>query len=396
MKTSRRGFVTTAAAAAGAALAAGARTGQAAAQPIEKAPTPLRILILGGTGFTGPHQVNYAVARGHQVTVFNRGRRQADIPASVEYLTGDRNTPDGVAALKGSRKWDVAIDVPTTNPRWVRDAAGALAGRVNQYIFISTISTYANFEKAWMDETAELSKYTGDKDPFTLTPEEVGGPGLYGALKVLSEQEAEKWFPGRTTIVRPGLIVGPGDPSNRFTYWPVRVARGGDVMAPGDGTDPVQIIDARDLAEWAIRLAEARASGIYNATGPRSPLTMGEMIAGVRAAITGDLDVKFTWVPSSFLAEHKVNGWSDMPVWVPAEKDNDGWSRVSIARALAKGLTFRPLADTARATLDWHKTRPAADLAIPRTTTPAGAGLSAEREAAVLAAWRARASKPGA
>lgn len=393
MKTSRRGFVTTAAAAAGAALAAGTETGQAAAQPIEKAATPLRILILGGTGFTGPHQVNYATARGHQVTVFNRGRRQADIPASVEHLTGDRNLPDGVAALKGSRKWDVAIDVPTTNPRWVRDAAGALAGRVDQYIFISTISTYANFEKAWMDETAELSKYTGDKDPFTLTPEEVGGPGLYGALKVLSEQEAEKWFPGRTTIVRPGLIVGPGDPSNRFTYWPVRVARGGDVMAPGDGTDPVQIIDARDLAEWVIRLAEARTSGIFNATGPRSPLTMGEMIAGIRAATTGDLDVKFTWVPASFLAEHKVNGWSDLPVWVPAEKDNDGFSRVSIARALAKGLTFRPLADTSRATLDWHKTRPAADQLIPRATTPVGAGLSPEREAAVLAAWRARASK---
>lgn len=396
MKTSRRSFVTTAAAAAGAALASGTRGEPLFAQPIEKAPTPLRILILGGTGFTGPHQVNYATLRGHQVTVFNRGRRQADIPDSVEHLTGDRNAPDGVAALEGSRKWDVAIDVPTTNPRWVRDAAGALAGRVNQYIFISTISTYANFEKAWMDETAELATYTGEKDPFTLTPQEVGSPGFYGPLKVLSEQEAEKWFPGKTTIVRPGLIVGPGDPSNRFTYWPVRIARGGDVMAPGDGTDPVQIIDARDLAEWVIRLAEDRVTGTYNATGPRSPLTMAEMVAGIRAAISGDLDVKFTWVGSSFLAEQKVNGWSDMPVWVPAEKDNDGWSRVSVARALSKGLTFRPLADTARSTLDWHQTRPETDRAIPRTTSPAGAGLSPERESAVLAAWRARTAKPGA
>lgn len=391
MKTSRRRFVTTAAAAAGAAAMGSRPLGShQPASPSGRASRPLRILILGGTGFTGPHQVNYAVERGHQVTVFNRGRRQADIPDSVEHLTGDRNAPDGVAALKGTREWDVAIDIPTTNPRWVRDAAGALAGRVGQYLFVSTISTYANFEKAWMDETAELAKYEGDKDPFTLTPDEVGGPGLYGALKVLSEQEAEKWFPGKTTIIRPGLIVGPGDPSNRFTYWPVRIARGGDVMVPGDGTDPVQIIDARDLSEWVIRLAEGGVTGIYNATGPRSPLTMAEMVAGIRAAISGDLDATFTWVPSAFLGEQKVNGWSDMPVWVPSGKDNDGWSRVSIARALSKGLRFRPLADTARATLDWHRTRPAAEQSIPRTTSPAGAGLSADREAAVLAAWRVR------
>lgn len=394
MKTSRRDFVAATAAAAGAALAAGAYGSRAVGARVQRAATPLRILVLGGTGFTGPHQVNYAVSRGHQVTVFNRGRRQADIPSSVEHLTGDRNQPDGVAALKGDRTWDVVIDVPTTNPRWVRDAAGALAGRAGQYIFISTISTYANFATAWMDETAELSKYTESKDPFTLTPEEASAPALYGALKVLCEQEAERVFPGKTTVVRPGLIVGPGDPSNRFTYWPVRIARGGDVMVPGDGSDPVQIIDARDIAEWVIRLAEDRAMGTYNATGPRSPLTMGEMIAGIRAAITGDLDARFTWVPSSVLAEEKVNGWSDMPVWVPAREDNDGWSRVSIARALEKGLTFRPLADTARATLDWHRTRPAADQQIPRATTPAGAGLSAERETEVLTAWRARAPRP--
>ena len=389
MKTSRRSFVTTAAAA-GAALVVRPTGAHQSESSVGKAPRPLKILILGGTGFTGPHQVNYAVARGHQVTVFNRGRRQADIPDSVEHLTGDRNAPDGVAALKGTREWDVAIDVPTTNPRWVRDAASALAGRVGQYLFISTISTYAGFETAWMDETSRLATYTGDKDPFTLTPDEVGGPGLYGPLKVLSEQEAEKWFPGKTTIIRPGLIVGPGDPSNRFTYWPVRIARGGDVMVPGDGTDPVQIIDARDLAEWVIRLAEGGVTGIYNATGPRSPLTMGEMIAGIRASISGDLEATFTWVSSSFLGEQKVNGWSDMPVWVPAEPDNDGWSRVSIARALSKGLTFRPLADTARETLAWHRTRPAADQSIPRTTSPSGAGLSPDREAAVLAAWKAR------
>lgn len=388
----RREFVGTTLAV-GAALTCRTRIEAAAARDeVQQAPTPLKILILGGTGFTGPHQVNYAVARGHSVTVFNRGKRQADLPKSVAHLVGDRNAPDGVAALKGTATWDVVIDVPTTNPRWVRDAAGALKGRANQYIFVSTISTYADFAKPGMDESSPLEKYAGEKDPFTLTPEEVsGGPGnLYGALKALSEQEAEKWFPGKTTIVRPGLIVGPGDPSNRFTYWPVRIARGGDVLAPGDGRDPVQIIDARDIAEWIIRMAEQNATGIYNATGPRSPLTMGEMLAGVRAAMSGDLDVRFTWVPADFLEEQKIGGWIQMPVWVPAEEDNQGFSRVSIARAISKGLTFRPLADTAAATLAWHRTRPEADQAIPRTTTPPGAGLAADREAEVLKAWRAK------
>ena len=388
MSTSRRDFVKTTAAA-GAALALGTRSADAE-RPIEQAPTALKILVLGGTGFTGPHQVNYAIARGHQVTVFNRGRRQADIPKSVDHLTGDRNEPNGVAALKSNRTWDVVIDVPTTNPRWVREAAGALKGRANQYIFISTISTYAGFPKAWMDESAEVAKYTGEKDPFTLTPEEAGAGNLYGPLKVLSELEAEKWFPGKTTIVRPGLIVGPGDPSNRFTYWPVRIARGGEVLVPGDGKDPVQIIDARDLAEWIIRLAEQHVTGVFNATGPKSPLTMGEMVGGIRAAMPGDLDVKFTWVPSDFLREQQINGWSHMPVWVPAREGNEGWSRVSVAKAISKGLSFRPLAETAKATLDWHRTRPADQQSIPRTTNPPGAGLAAEREAAVLAAWKAK------
>jgi 2'-hydroxyisoflavone reductase len=239
-----------------------------------------------------------------------------------------------------------------------------------------------------MDEDSELAKYDGTADPFTLPPDQAGR--YYGPLKVLSEQEAEKWFPGKTTIIRPGLIVGPGDPSNRFTYWPVRIARGGDVLVPGDGKDPVQIIDARDLAEWVIRMAEQNATGIYNTTGPKSELTMGEMVAGIRAVMPGDLDVKFTWVAADFLREQQVNGWSHMPVWMTPRPDNQGWSRVSIQRALSKGLTFRSLAETARATLEWHKTRPAADQSIPRTTAPAGAGLAPEKETAVLAAWKAK------
>ena len=394
--SSRRQFVKTTAAA-GAALGL-TRYEALAKQPIAKADAPLKILILGGTGFTGPHQVNYAVARGHEVTVFNRGRRQADIPSSVKHLTGDRNLANGagVAALKGNETWDVVIDIPTTTPNWVRDAATALKGRVGQYIFVSTISVYAEPQpKAWGDESIPLVEYKGAKDPFGATPQEVAAMG-YGEMKVASEREAEKHFPGKTTIVRPGLIVGPGDTSDRFTYWPMRIARGGEVLAPGDGTDPVQIIDARDLAEWIIRLAENKTMGTFNATGPRSPLSMGEMLAGIRAAMSGSLDIKFTWVPSDFLTSKGVSGWSNLPVWVPSEPGNEGWSRTSVERAVAAGLTFRPLADTAKATIDWHNQRPAAQRVFPRlvkrpdgTEVMSSTGLAPEREQQLLAEWKA-------
>lgn len=344
-------------------------------------PTPLNILILGGTGFTGPHQVRYAVSRGHKVTVFNRGRRQADLPASVEHLVGDRNTGDLASIQKGNRSWDVVIDNPTTLPFWVRDAGQILKDKTKHYIFISTISTYAHYRTAGMDEDYELAAYTGTEDPLTIKQ---SSGGLYGPLKVLSEKEAEKWFPGKVTVIRPGLIVGPGDETDRFSYWPVRIARGGEVAAPGSPDDPTQIIDARDLAEWTIRVAEQRTLGIYNATGPRSPLSMAEMLYGIRAVLPGSHDIKFTWLPVEFLAEQKVRGWSDMPTWLPMRADNQGWGRVSIARALAKGLTFRPLAETVRDTLAWFKTLPAERQATLR------AGLKPEREAEVLAAWHAK------
>ena len=382
--TTRRSFVKTAAAA-GAALALSRRE-LFAERRIEPAPKPLKLLILGGTGFTGPHQVRYAVERGHEVTVFNRGRRQADLPASVRHLTGDRNAPDGVAALRGTEQWDAVIDVPTTLPKWVRDAGEALKGRADQYIFISTISTYAAYPTAGMDENSPLAKYSAAEDAYSILPPQIAGQ-QYGALKVLSELEAEKYFPGKVTVIRPGLIVGPGDPSDRFTYWPVRIEKGGEVLVPGDGTDPVQIIDARDLAEFVIRMAEQKAYGIYNATGPRSPMSMGEMVAGIRGALPGDLNVKFTWVPWDFLTKHQVRGWSGMPTVVPPEEGNDGWGRVSIDRAVAKGLTFRSLADTTLATLEWYhpwfKTLP------PERQARPGAGISAAKEAEVLAAWKA-------
>lgn len=336
---------------------------------------PLRILILGGTGFIGPNEVRYALSRGHKVTTFNRGKSHPnELPAEVEQLLGDRNGK--LDALK-NRQWDVVIDDPTTLPAWVRDAAQLLKGNVDRYVFISTVSVYAEVKNG-VDESAPLQKYDGP-DPYkeTLQAMVASGYKTYGPLKALSEKEAEKWFPGKTLIVRPGLIVGPRDPSDRFTYWPVRVARGGEVLAPGNPDDPVQFIDARDLAEWTIRMAENRETGIYNATGPASPLTISGMLETMKKALNSN--ATFTWAPADFLKERKVEAWSDMPVWAG---DELGLAKTNISRALSKGLTFRPLADTTRDTLEWFKSLP------EDRQSHLKAGITPEREAEVLAAWK--------
>jgi 2'-hydroxyisoflavone reductase len=338
----------------------------------------MRILILGGTGFIGPHEVRYALARGHQVTIFNRGREPMSWPGPVEELLGDRNTAD-LKSLEG-REWDVCIDNPTTLPKWVRDAGHVLAGKVKQYIFISTISVYAANDEPNADETAALVPYPG-KDAYAETSETMRStPVLYGSLKALSEQQAEMLFPGMATIIRPGLIVGPGDETDRFTYWPVRIDRGGEVLAPGDGADPVQYIDARDLAEWTIRMAEQGMTGVFNATGPARKETMRQMLDGIGAALHAD--AHFTWVPDTFLDDNKVSPWMDMPVWVPGRGDTAGFAQRSIARARAAGLTYRPLAVTARDTLAWFKMLP------PDRQAKLHAGLTPDREAALLAKWK--------
>src|SRR5881398_625932 len=339
----------------------------------EKSAKPLRILILGGTGFTGPYQVRYALSRGHKVTTFNRGKTHpGELPTEVEQLTGDRNGK--LDALKG-RQWDVVIDNPTTLPAWVRDAAQILKGNVERYVFISTVSVYGEV-KSGPDETATTEKYEG-ADPYkeTLEAMKASGYKTYGPLKALSEKEAEKWFPGKTLIIRPGLIVGPRDETDRFTYWPVRIDRAGEVLAPGSPDDPVQFIDARDLAEWTIRMAENRETGIYNATGPAKPLGISGMLDGIKSALNSN--ATFAWADAEFLKQQKVEAWSDMPVWAG---DELGMSRTKIDRALSKGLTFRPLADTARDTLAWFKAQKSERQAKLR------AGLTPEREAEVLAA----------
>jgi 2'-hydroxyisoflavone reductase len=344
---------------------------------VPPAAKPLNILILGGTGFTGPSQVHYAVARGHTVSVFNRGRRQADLPDSVEHLIGDRN--NDLKALEG-REWDVVIDNPTTLPNWVRLSGKLLKDACRQYVFISTISVYADTSEVGMDETTPVLEYKAEKDPFTLELNQETMQ-FYGELKALSEREAAYWFPGRVTIIRPGLIVGPRDESDRFTYWPVRVARGGEVLAPNTPNDPTQIIDARDLAEWTIRMVEQGDIGVYNGTGPERPRPFGEMLDGIKAAVGSD--ATFTWVDQDFLRDQNVRPWADLPVWVRQGPDTAGFMTVSVARAMAKGLTYRPLEVTARDTLAYHQSRPAERQQAMR------AGLTTEREAEVLAAWHA-------
>jgi len=374
MKNTRRQFIKVSAAAGAAfSMSPGISFLRAAENP-----KPLRILILGGTGFTGPFQIKFALGRGHKITTFNRGKTHpGELPKEVEQLVGDRNGQ--LDALKG-RQWDVVIDNPTSLPVWVRDAAQILKGNVDRYVFISTISVYAPTSKPGADEDAPLQKYTGP-DAMKETRESLIASkfALYGPLKALSEQEAEKWFPNKTLIIRPGLIVGPGDETDRFTYWPVRIDRGGEVLAPGDPADPVQFIDGRDLAEWTIRMVENGATGKYNATGPAKKLGVGEMLETIKTAEKAKAD--FTWVKADFLEAQKVSPWSDMPVWIPPVGEEGGLSQISIQRGLDKGLTFRPLADTARDTLAWFKSQPAERQAKLR------AGLTPEREKEVLAEW---------
>jgi 2'-hydroxyisoflavone reductase len=343
---------------------------------------PLRILILGGTGFIGPFQVRYALDRGHRVTVFNRGiTHPGELPSDVEQLIGDRNGQ--LDALKG-RQWDVVIDNPTTLPKWVRDVAQILKGNVDRYVFISTLSVYAEQSWAGMDESGPLAKYDGP-DPMKWTVEALRNStqALYAPLKVLSEKETQKWFPGKSLIIRPGLIVGPGDESDRFTYWPVRVAGGGEVLAPGDPKkDYVQFIDARDLAEWTIRMVEQRDTGIYNAVGFKEKLLMSQLLDEIKTVTKSA--AQLTWVNVDFLLEQKIHPWYDMPVWVASKGPEGGFSNLSNKKAVAKGITFRPVGDTALATLEWFRKQPAQRQANLRS------GVTAARESQILAAWHAK------
>ena len=377
--TTRRDLFKLGALAAAAAALPSFATAAGEAKSVGKAAKPLNLLILGGTGFTGPFQVEYALKRGHKVTLFNRGKRPSpEWPAAVEQLHGDRNTGD-LAALKG-RTWDVCIDNPTSLPFWVRDAGQVLKGNVGHYLFISTISVYADGSKPGINENSPLAQYKG-KDAMAETQQTLRADieNLYGPLKALSEAEAHKQFGKNVTIVRPGYIVGPRDETDRFTYWPHRVAQGGEILVPGDGHDPIQIIDGRDLGEWMIRLAEAGTTGTFNACGPDYPLSMDAMLYGCQAVTGGGMTL--THVSPAFLDEQQVG----LPIWVPS-KDNPyaGYGAVSNERAIAAGLTFRPLATTVQDLLAWFHSLPA------ERQAKLGAGITREKEAELLKAWHAR------
>lgn len=348
-----------------------------AAQPLPKAQKPLKILILGGTGFTGPHQVRYALARGHSVTLFNRGRRPKEWPAEVEELTGDRDTGD-LKSLKG-RSWDVCIDNPTTVPFWIRDAGKLLKGKVKHYIFISTLSVYADNKTAGADESAATAIYEG-KDAYAESMDNVrANMALYGPLKAASEREVIKWFGKDHTIIRPGFIVGPDDPNDRLTYWVQRMAQGGEMLVPGDGLDPMQYIDPRDLAEWTIRVAENRSFGTFNATGPNFVLDANAFFYGLRAVTTSG--ARFKWVNNAFIEKNQLSPGGDLPVWVPREGESVGFGTRNVSKAVKAGLSFRPLAQTAADTLAYFQSLPVERRQQLR------AGLKPERESELLKQW---------
>lgn len=327
----------------------------------------MKLLILGGTVFLGRHLVEAALERGHAVTLFNRGQHNADLYPEVEKLRGDR---DGdLSALEG-RQWDAVIDTSGYVPRIVRASAELLKDSVEHYTFISTISVYSDPSIPNMDENAPVGTLEDE------TVEEVTGE-TYGPLKVLCERAAEEAMPGRALVIRPGLIVGPLDPTDRFTYWPARVARGGEVLAPGSPDQPVQFIDGRDLAEWTIRMVEARQTGTYHATGPDYRLEMGPFLEACREVAAND--ARFTWASEEFLLAQEVAPFTELPLWLPQEVAN--LSAVNLSKAISAGLTFRPLEVTIRETLEWNATRPPYE---PR------AGMKPEREQALLEAWHAR------
>lgn len=377
MGSSRRDFLLTAATA-GAGLALRPPRASAAPEPGPgRRSAPKKLLILGGTGFIGPHAVRYALERGHEVTILTRGRSSTRV-TGVEHLIADR---EGDLGILRRRRWDAVLDNNARDYRWVKRSTEALRDSVGLYLFISSISAYRTEPMSYATASRVLARPIIDEDSERFSPPPGftdGDQAPYGLSKAIAENLVHAAFPGRATIVRPGLIVGPTDPTDRFTYWPVRIDEGGEVLAPGNPDHATQIIDQRDLMEWVVRLAEGGTTGDFNATGPATRMSMAEMLYGCRAVTSAP--VEFTWVPERFLEEQQVKVWSDLPAWAPGEP----LMFVSVRRAVEAGLTFRPLAVTARDTIEWDKARPAAERA------KRAAGMSRAREAEVLALWKRR------
>ena len=336
---------------------------------------PLNILFMGGTGFLGPHTVKAAIDAGHKVTLFNRGKTKPtlypELLDSLPLITGDRKTDD-IKQLKDS-KWDLVIDTSSYYPRVVDMLLDQIGDNIGQYILISTVSVYANWSQKNMDESAAVGTLA---DPST---EQVTGES-YGPLKALCEQAAQKRLGDRATIIRPGLIVGPGDKTDRFTYWPVRIAKGGDVLCPSEGNDFIQIIDVRDLAEWVIHCGHKKISGVFNAQTNGGDITIGELLTNCRMTLNPKANL--VWVPSDFLESQSVAPWGEMPTWLPPQGDYAGAGTMSSEKAYSNGLTQRPLKTIIQDTYDWFSSLPAERQAQVR------AGIAADKEAKVLAAWK--------
>lgn len=331
----------------------------------------MKILVLGGTVFLGRHIVESALARGHEVTLFNRGQHNPDLFPEVEKLRGNR---DGdLLALEGHH-WDAVIDTSGYLPRVVRQSAEMLKDKTNLYAFISTISVYADETATGQDESAPLATLQDD------SVEEITGE-TYGGLKVLCERVVEEVYPDRALIIRPGLIVGPDDPTDRYTYWPVRIARGGEVLVPGRPERAVQYIDVRDLADWTVRMVEEGKTGVYNANGPDYVLTMERFVNACKDAAGSD--ASFVWVPEQFLLDRGVEQWMELPLWV-SEEEAPGFFAFDVSKAVRDGLTFRSPEETARDTIAWERTRPA--------DHEWRAGMKPEREAELLEEWASLAS----
>ena len=338
---------------------------------------PMRILMLGGTGFLGPHTVRYALDRGHEVTLFNRGRTNSELFPELETIIGNRDPEidEGLAGLKG-RTWDAVIDTSGYVPRIVGASASMLADQVDQYLFVSTICQYDSWLTGPAMRTETVARATLE-DPTT---EDVGTH--YCALKGYSEAAAEEAMPGRVTQIRPGLIVGPRDRTDRFTYWPVRAARGGEILAPGKPSDQTQYVDARDLGAFMVHCVEQGLTESYNTVC--APMPFGDLLnACVKVA---NPDANLTWVPADFLATHDVQAWRDLALWADSESEISGSLTWSSEKALKAGLRVRPLEDTVRDTLEWFQTLPEERQSQLRF------GLSAEKEREVLAAWKQQGS----
>ena len=329
---------------------------------------PLRVLILGGTGFIGPHLVRHAVARGHAVTIFTRGRRDADLPASVGRLTGDRN--GDLRSLEG-QTWDVVIDDSATNPDWVRQSTALLRGNVGRYLFTSSTGVHYPYRTRGLDERASVQMELADPTDESAA---------FGVSKARCERLVLDAFGEHGVVVRPTYIVGPGDTTDRFPYWPQRLARGGETLAPGRRDDPVQCVDVRDLAAFYVTLIEAGRAGVYDAAGPRAPMTMPQFLDAARAALGSD--ARFVQVDDYVLLEK--HGITEAIPWGLLRGNDLGMMSIANAKALGAGLALRPVADTVRDTLAWWGTTPEPRRAAPRFT------LTPEREAATLAEWKRR------